>query len=42
MLVFERYPEETFDDAISFARRWGLDKNVRTDTYRELETPAAL
>jgi hypothetical protein len=42
MLVFERYPEETFDETMSFAHRWGLDKNVRTDTYQELAAPASL
>lgn len=42
MLVFERYPEETFDEAMSFARRWGLDKNVRADTYQELVATASL
>lgn len=42
MLVFERYPEETFDEAMAFARRWGLDKNVRTDTYQELAAAASL
>lgn len=42
MLVFERYPEETFDEAMRFAHRWGLDKNVRTDTYQELAATASL
>jgi hypothetical protein len=42
LLVFERYPEETFDEAMSFARRWGLDKNVRTDSYQNLVAPATL
>ena len=42
MLVFERYPEETFDQTMQFARRWGLDKNVREDSYSELAAPAAL
>jgi hypothetical protein len=27
---------------MQFARRWGLDGNVRTDTYSELAAPAAL
>lgn len=36
MLVFERYPEETFAETMDFARRWGLDANVRSDTYAEL------
>jgi NitT/TauT family transport system substrate-binding protein len=42
LLVFDRYPEETFAETMSFARRWGLDKNVRTDTYMELAAPASL
>lgn len=42
MLVFERYPEETFDEAMRFARRWGLGDNVRQDTYAELAAPASL
>lgn len=42
MLVFERYPEETFEETMSFAHRWGLDSNVRTDSYAELATPASL
>lgn len=42
MLVFERYPEETFEETMDFARRWGLDKNVRVDAYTELAAPAAL
>ena len=36
MLVFEHYPEETFSETMQFARRWGLDQNVRTDTYADL------
>jgi NitT/TauT family transport system substrate-binding protein len=42
MLVFERYPEETFTTTLDFARRWGLDKNVRADTYEALAAPASL
>lgn len=42
MLVFERYPEETFTEAMDFAHRWGLDQNVRVDTYSDLAAPAAL
>lgn len=42
MLVFEKYPEETFDETMDFARRWGLDGNVRSNTYAELAAPAAL
>jgi hypothetical protein len=42
MLVFERYPEETFDQTMQFARRWGLDKNVREESYSELAAPVSL
>jgi ABC-type nitrate/sulfonate/bicarbonate transport system substrate-binding protein len=42
MLVFERYPEETFAETMEFARRWGLDKNVRAGTYGELAAPASM
>jgi hypothetical protein len=42
MLVFERYPEETFAETMDFAHRWGLDTNVRVDTYKELAAPASL
>lgn len=42
MLVFERYPEETFEETMDFARRWGLDKNVQAAGYEELAAPASL
>lgn len=42
MLVFEKYPESTFAETLEFARRWGLDKNVRADTYMELAAPVSL
>ena len=42
LLVFERYPEETFAETLDFARRWGLDGNVRQDTYGELAAAATL
>lgn len=40
MLVFERYPEQIFDETMDFARRWGLDRNVRSATYSELAATA--
>jgi len=42
LLVFERYPEETFTETMEFARRWGLDRDVRADSYSELAAPASL
>jgi hypothetical protein len=36
MLVFQHYPEETFLETLQFARRWGLDRNVKEETYSEL------
>ena len=42
MLVFERYPEETFTETMDFAHRWGLDSNVREDSYTELAARASL
>ena len=42
VLVFEKYPESTFAETLEFARRWGLDKNVRADTYKELAAPVSL
>ena len=42
LLVFERYPEDTFAEAIAFARRWGLDTNVRSDSYAALSATASI
>ena len=39
LLVFEPYPEQTFDEAVDFARRWGLDGNMRSETFAELAAP---
>ena len=36
LLVFEPYPEEAFADALAFARRWGLDKEVRETRFEAL------
>jgi hypothetical protein len=38
LLVFERYPEETFTESVEFARRWGLDRNMRAASYAALAT----
>jgi hypothetical protein len=40
LLVFEPYPRRTFDETIAFARRWGLDGNLREDSFEALATPA--
>ena len=38
-LVFEPYTEEMFREALAFARRWGLDSQVREDRYAHLLAP---
>jgi len=38
LLVFEHYPEETFNETLEFARRWGLDGNMSSATYSALAT----
>jgi hypothetical protein len=40
LLVFEPYPRQTFDETVAFARRWGLDGNMREDSFEALATPA--
>ncbi len=43
LLVFERYPIDIFERTIAFARRWGLDRNMREDSFTALATsPLAL
>jgi hypothetical protein len=42
LLVFERYPETTFTETVAFARRWGLDRNMREEEYAILAAPASL
>ena len=43
VLVFEGYPAEVFEATVAFARRWGLDGNMREDTFQALATsPLAL
>lgn len=41
MLVFERYPQETFLETVDFARRWGLDQNMREDSFEALAVSAS-
>lgn len=38
LLVFERYPAEVFAETIGFVRRWGLDGNMRMDSFEALAT----
>jgi NitT/TauT family transport system substrate-binding protein len=40
LLYFEPYPRETFEETVAFARRWGLDRNMREDSFQALATPA--
>jgi NitT/TauT family transport system substrate-binding protein len=42
LLVFERYPEETFSETVEFARRWGLDRNMSSASYAALATAPSL
>lgn len=39
LLVFERYPADVFDESVAFARRWGLDGNMRNADYEALAAP---
>jgi len=41
VLVFERYPEETFREAVDFAHRWGLDQNMRESSFDALAAPSS-
>lgn len=40
LLVFEPYPRDTYEETVVFARRWGLDGNMREDRFDALVTPA--
>ncbi len=42
LLVFERYPEAIFSETVDFARRWGLDRNMRDESYAALAAPSSL
>ena len=42
MLVFERYPEENFKEAVEFAHRWGLDQNMQESNFAALAAPASI
>ncbi|SRR5581483_5529361 len=36
LLVFERYPEEEYERTVAFARKWGLDREIRETRYDNL------
>jgi NitT/TauT family transport system substrate-binding protein len=36
MLVFERYPEDEYERTVAFARKWGLDREIRETRYDNL------
>jgi NitT/TauT family transport system substrate-binding protein len=36
LLVFERYAQDTFDESVAFAKRWGLDRNMQESRYAAL------
>jgi NitT/TauT family transport system substrate-binding protein len=40
LLVFEPYPSDIYQETVAFARRWGLDQNMREDRFDALSTPA--
>ena len=40
--VFEPYSEEMFQDAMDFAKKWGLDEHVKESRYGRLITPAGV
>jgi NitT/TauT family transport system substrate-binding protein len=40
--IFEPYSEEMFQEAMDFAKKWGLDEHVQETRYGRLITPAAL
>ena len=42
ILFFERYDQSSFEDALRFARRWGLDRNIREDRYENLIAPVTV
>ena len=40
LLVFEPYPNDIYQETVAFARRWGLDQNMREDRFDALATSA--
>jgi hypothetical protein len=39
LLVFEPYPRDVYEETVAFARRWGLDGNMREDSFEALASP---
>ncbi len=42
LLVFESYGEDTFDESVAFARRWGLDQNMKQSAFGALAARVSL
>lgn len=42
LLVFERYPDDVYEQSVDFARRWGLDAHMRETAYDNLAVPISL
>jgi NitT/TauT family transport system substrate-binding protein len=40
-MIFEPYTEEMYENAIGFARQWGLGEHITEDRYDELATPVS-
>lgn len=40
--IFEPYSEEMFQEAMDFAKKWGLDEHVKESRYGKLITPAGI
>jgi len=36
LLVFEPYPEDEYQRTVAFARKWGLDGEIRETRYEHL------
>jgi NitT/TauT family transport system substrate-binding protein len=41
-MIFEPYTEEMYEQAIGFARQWGLDEHIKEDRYDELVAPVSV
>jgi NitT/TauT family transport system substrate-binding protein len=42
LLVFEQYSQAAFDESVSFARRWELDRNMQGSTFGQLAAQVAI
>ena len=40
LLVFEPYPRDVYEETVAFARRWGLDQQMREDRFEALAVTA--